>query len=115
MLGNYFFAGAGAAGFGAAGAPWVCRRFNSGKLEAPDSRVATIDKEIDVTMNKIAEIVVAFESSVAEPRGPNAVWEPCPPKAPAKSAALPLWRSTTMIRNKHTTTCTKVRRIPITT
>jgi hypothetical protein len=32
-------------------------------------------------MNRIAEIVVAFESSVAEPLGPNAVWEPDPPNA----------------------------------
>jgi hypothetical protein len=35
--------------------------------------VATIESDIEVNMNRIAEIVVAFESSVAEPRGPNAV------------------------------------------
>jgi len=99
----YFVAGV-CAGFGAAGAEFVCRRFNSGRLDAPDCRVATMDREIDVIMKTIAEIVVAFESKVAEPRGPNAVCEPCPPKAPAKSAALPLCSSTTMIRKRHTTT-----------
>ena len=41
-------------------------------------------------MNNIADTVVAFDNSVADPRGPNAVWEPIPPNAPAKSAALPL-------------------------
>ena len=63
-----------------------------------------IDSDSDVTMNKIAEIVVAFESSVADPRGPNAVCEPIPPNAPARSAALPLCSNTTMIRNRHTNT-----------
>jgi len=66
-------------------------------------------------MNKIADIVVAFESKVADPLGPKAVWEPIPPNAPARSAALPLCSSTTMIRNKHTITCTIVNRIAITT
>jgi len=36
-------------------------------------RVATTESEIDVSIKMIAETVVAFESSVAEPRGPNAV------------------------------------------
>jgi hypothetical protein len=66
-------------------------------------------------MNRIAEIVVAFESSVAEPLGPNAVWEPDPPNAPARSAAFPLCSNTTIIRKMHTATCTMVRSIPITT
>jgi hypothetical protein len=66
--------------------------------------VASIESARDVSMNTTAEMVVAFESSVAEPRGPNAVWEPIPPNAPAKSAAFPLCSSTTMIRKRHTTT-----------
>ena len=70
----------------------------------PAFLVARIESESDVTMNRIAEIVVAFESRVADPRGPNAVWEPIPPKAPARSAALPLCSNTTMIRNRHTIT-----------
>jgi hypothetical protein len=52
----------------------------------------------------MAETVVALESSVAEPRGPNAVCEPMPPNAPAKSAAFPLCSSTTMHKKKQTTT-----------
>jgi hypothetical protein len=55
-------------------------------------------------MKTMAETVVALESSVAEPRGPNAVCEPIPPKAPAKSAAFPLCSRITIIRKRHTTT-----------
>ena len=39
----------------------------------PAPRVAKIESDIEVSMKRIAEIVVAFESSVAEPRGPKAV------------------------------------------
>ena len=70
----------------------------------PVLRMATIDRASDVHIKTIAEIVVAFESSVAEPRGPNAVCEPIPPNAPARSAAFPLCNSTTMIRNRQTNT-----------
>jgi hypothetical protein len=85
---DYFFAGAGR---GTAGAEFCTgRRFRSGNELVPALRVATIDNDIDVTMNKIADIVVAFESKVADPLGPKAVWEPIPPNAPARSAALPL-------------------------
>ena len=82
-------------------APW---RSSTGPTDVPELRVATMESEIDVSMKSIAEIVVAFESSVADPRGPNAVCEPMPPKAPARSAALPLCSKTTTIRNRHTTT-----------
>ena len=54
----------------------------------------------DVTMNKTALIVVIFDRMVAVPRGPKAVWLPTPPKAPARSAAFPDWRSTATIRIK---------------
>jgi len=54
------------------------------------SRVCTIESVKDVIMNSTAEPVVSLESSVAEPRGPNAVCDPMPPKAPARSAAFPL-------------------------
>ncbi len=76
-------------------------------------RVATIESVMEVSMNRIAEIVVAFESTVAEPRGPNAVCEPMPPKAPARSAALPLCSNTTITKNAQTRTCTMVRIINI--
>lgn len=66
--------------------------------------LARTDSDIEVIMNTAAAIVVALERTVAEPRGPKAVWEPMPPKAPAKSAALPLCSRTTPIKTKHTRT-----------
>jgi hypothetical protein len=62
-----------------------------------------IDSDSDVIIKSTADIVVAFDSSVADPRGPNAVWEPIPPKAPARSAAFPLCSNTTIIRKRQTT------------
>ena len=58
----------------------------------------------EVNMKRTAEMVVAFESAVAAPRGPKAAWLPCPPKAAEMSPALPLCRSTTIIRNRQTST-----------
>jgi hypothetical protein len=95
-IGKVVFEGALFAGAGF----FVC---SSNTVEPrPALRVAMIESESEVTMNRIAEIVVAFESSVAEPRGPNAVCDPMPPKAPARSAAFPLCSRTTMIRNTQT-------------
>jgi hypothetical protein len=82
-------------------------------LAPVDPRVAKIESDSDVTMNMIADAVVAFESKVAEPRGPKAVCEPIPPNAPAKSAAFPLCSSTTIIRKMQTITCTIVNSINI--
>jgi len=94
----------GAAGFpGFAGADLAGAFWRSKTL--PDEaapRVAKIANVSDVIMKIAAPSVVAFESSVAEPRGPNAVCDPIPPKAPARSAALPLCNSTTTIRKKQT-------------
>ena len=70
----------------------------------PEPRVAMIDRLIEVIMKRIAEMVVAFESTVADPRGPNTVCEPIPPNAPAKSAAFPLCSRTTTTKNRHTIT-----------
>lgn len=112
----YFLTGAAGAFWGTAGAEFCTGfRLKSGSELVPALRVAAIESEIDVTINRIAEIVVAFESNVADPRGPKAVWDPIPPNAPAKSAALPLCSSTTTIKNRHTITCTVTNRIPITT
>lgn len=72
--------------------------------EVAAPRVAMIDNVIDVSMNMAADIVVAFESNVAEPRGPNAVCDPIPPNAPARSAAWPLWSNTTTVRKIQTIT-----------
>jgi hypothetical protein len=52
---------------------------------------------IDVSINMMAHQVVALEKKVAAPRGPNAVWLPAPPNAPARSAASPLCSKTTII------------------
>jgi len=69
---------------------------------AVERREAKTDKVIDVSMNKTADQVVARDSAVAAPRGPNAVWLPIPPKAAAMSPLLPLCSNTTMIRKKQT-------------
>ncbi len=55
-----------------------------------DTRSAKIARARDVIINKDAAIVVALDKTVAVPRGPNTVCDPMPPKAPARSAALPL-------------------------
>ena len=70
--------------------------------ESPAFRVARIESDSDVSMNSTAENVVALDNSVAEPRGPNAVCEPIPPNAPARSAAFPLCSRTTIIRKTQT-------------
>jgi hypothetical protein len=136
------FAGAGGGGIGTfttfppfagcAGSPGICTFVVDGALLAgalfaggcvapsntdvprPAFRVAMIESDIDVIMNSIADMVVAFDNKVAEPLGPKAVWEPMPPKAPARSAAFPLCSRTTMIKNKHTITCTINKRTYIT-
>ena len=61
-----------------------------------------MESVIEVNMKMTVDQVVALERTVAEPRGPNAVWLPMPPKAAAMSPVLPLCSSTTMIKKKHT-------------
>jgi hypothetical protein len=95
-------------GFWAAAGPGF---FSKIVLPKPARRVARIDSESDVTMNRIADAVVAFESSVADPLGPNAVCEPIPPNAPARSAAFPLCSNTTTIRNRQIKTCKIVNNV----
>jgi hypothetical protein len=95
-------------GFGAAAVPGCLSKI---VLPTPARRVARIDSDSDVTMNRIADAVVAFDNSVADPLGPNAVCEPIPPKAPARSAAFPLCRRTTTIRNRQIKTWTIVNNV----
>src|SRR3979409_1278136 len=105
MLRSYFCAGAAGGGAGFAGCDVVCEPFTPESTEAgPARREAKIESVIEVTMKIIADQVVALVSTVAAPRGPNAVWLPWPPKAAARSPLLPLWRSTTAIRNRQTIT-----------
>jgi hypothetical protein len=101
----------GAAGAGVAGCDFVVAGFTPESTEVgPVLRAAKIESVIDVNMKMIADQVVARESTDAAPRGPNAVWLPCPPKAAARSPLLPLCNNTTAIRKKQTTTCTIVIR-----
>src|SRR6266403_166681 len=90
----------GAAGFSGAG----FENFSSTEPPCPTPLSVCSTRASAQTMNITAHQVVARESTVAAPRGPNAVWLPAPPNAPAMSAALPLCNSTTMIRNKQFTT-----------
>ena len=65
-------------------------------------REAKTESVIEVTIKMMADHVVAFDRTVAAPRGPKAVWLPMPPKAAAMSPLLPLCSNTTMMRNKQT-------------
>src|SRR5260221_4656724 len=58
-------------------------------LPTPVWRVAMMERDSDVIINKIADPVDAFESSVAIQRGTNDVCEPIPPNSPPKTSALP--------------------------
>jgi hypothetical protein len=115
-------AGAGAAGAGAdagtegtgtagvAGAAGCLDGFEnccSTELPVDDATVLStcIVSAMDVSMNMMAHHVVAFERNVAAPRGPNAVWLPAPPKAPARSAASPLCSMITMISSPQIRMC----------
>src|ERR1019366_2134505 len=130
--GCYFFPGVGGAGGGVfcccagdvvpAGACWpgmvagtctgagavfgtlVLGAVSSTEVAKPALLVARMESDSEVTMKSTADMVVALESRVADPRGPRAVCEPIPPNAPARSAALPLCSKTTTIRNRHTIT-----------
>ena len=66
------------------------------------SRPERIHRLSEVTMNRIAAIVVTLERMFAVLRGPNAVCVPPPPKAPARSAALPDWSRTATISTRQT-------------
>ena len=57
---------------------------------------------MEVTMNATADHVVARERALAAPRGPNAVWLPCPPNAAEMSPLLPLCSRTTTMMKKQT-------------
>ena len=71
-------------------------------------RAKKTTRRIDVHIKMIADQVVSFVSTFAAARGPNAVCEPWPPKAPAKSADLPCCSRTTPMRKKQTMTCTTI-------
>ena len=112
-LANYFCVGAGFCGaaggaegvVGVAGCDLVWVDFTPESTDVgPVRRAAKIERVIDVSMKIIADQVVARERTEAAPRGPNAVWLPCPPKAAARSPLFPLCSKTTAIRNRQTIT-----------
>ena len=70
----------------------------------------TIVKASEVIMKVTAAQAVTFDSTVVEPRGPNTVCEPMPPKAPARSAAFPLCSSTMTVKTRQTMTWIAVSR-----
>src|SRR5580693_6644836 len=104
-MNNDYFCGAGA-GAGTAGCVLVCDGVSpcTMELELMPPREAITESVIEVIMKMTVDHVVALESAVAAPRGPNAVWLPIPPNAAAISPLLPLCSSTTMIRKKQTIT-----------
>ena len=107
-LNFYFCAGAvgGAVGVaGGVGCVFTGADFTPCNTEfefGPPCLMALMESVIDVSMKATADQVVALESALAAPRGPNAVWLPCPPKAAEMSPLLPLCSSTTMMMKKHT-------------
>ncbi len=70
--------------------------------------LAYTESAIEVIMNATADQVVILERALAAPRGPKAVWLPCPPKAAEMSPLVPLCNNTTMMMNKQTRMCTVV-------
>ncbi len=92
---------AGAAGV-VAGAGFGAGFETLSRIELPCPTALSVRSTIAIAhnMNMTAHHVVALERTLAAPRGPNAVWLPAPPKAPARSAALPLWSSTTIISTR---------------
>jgi len=99
--------GAGAADFGAG-------LENCSRMERPVPPLLVLTctaKAIEVNINITAHHVVARDKNVAAPRGPNAVWLPEPPNAPAISAACPLCSRITPISTRHTKMCKITRTI----
>jgi hypothetical protein len=72
------------------------------EFEPVPLREAMMESVIEVNMKMTVDQVVALERTVAEPRGPKAVWLPMPPNAAAMSPLLPLCSNTTMMRKKQT-------------
>ena len=70
-----------------AGVVWLGRLENTERLVLV--RDITMVSAMEVNMKRMADHVVRRVSKFAAPRGPNAVCEPCPPNAPARSADFP--------------------------
>lgn len=68
----------------------------------PWVRAIKIVRLMEVQVNRIADQAVNRVSRLAAPRGPKAVCDPWPPKAPARSALLPCCSRTTPIKKSET-------------
>src|SRR5208282_1120262 len=107
---SYFCCVGGVAGFGAGCVLTGSDLIPCSTELGPPCLVAYIDRVMEVSMKATADQVVALESAVAAPRGPKAVWLPCPPNAAEMSPLLPLCSSTTRIMKKQTRMWTAVTR-----
>src|SRR3954469_5757947 len=83
-----YFCGAGAGV--CAGADCCAGAFAPCKTELPPllPREAMMESVIDVSIKMTTPAVVAFDKADCAPRGPNVLWVPPPPNAPARSAPL---------------------------
>ena len=79
----------------------------------PWERAREMVRPTEVSMKMTAPQVVRRVSRLEAPRGPKAVWEPWPPKAPATSEFLPCCRRTTPTRKRQTMTWRMTRRVTI--
>ncbi len=77
-------------GYFLAGVDWVVEVGRSEKTERWElERERTMVRLTEVSMKTTADQVVRRVRRLEAPRGPKAVCEPEPPKAPARSADLP--------------------------
>src|ERR1700733_1797255 len=86
-----------------AGVVWVVLTPERTDRSAEECARATV-RPMEVSMKITADHVVSLVRRLAAPRGPKAVCEPCPPKAPARSADLPCCRRTTPTMKSETMT-----------
>jgi hypothetical protein len=104
---GYFDLGEGAAAGGATGggvgATFAGAVDNRSKTELVFGR--RMERVMLVIMKTAPRMVVRRERRFAEPLGPNAVWEPPPPNALARSWPLPCWSKTTQIKKILANTC----------
>ena len=75
------------------------------------SRATNTVRPMDVSMKMTAAQVVTLVRILDAPRGPKAVCDPWPPKAPAKSALAPCCNRMAPINTRQTITCTMVSKI----
>src|ERR1019366_9431908 len=102
---TYYFGGVVGVGGGVASAPLGTAGGPGVPLTSePGPRCPMIASASAPSMNNTAKIVVAFDSTVAPPRAPNAVWLLPPPNALAMSPPFPCCSRMTSSSTKQTMT-----------